>query len=222
MGILDAFEKRVDKVVNGAFAKAFKSEVQPVEIAAAMQKEMDERAAVVSRSRTVVPNDFDVHLAPEDYERLSAYSDTLTTELAGMAREHATEQRYSFLGPVTVTLHEDEEASTGMLRVSSQVQATASASAHQRPRLVAAGSQEIPLSGSVTKLGRGNDVDIRLEDPGVSRHHAEVIVGEPSLLQDLNSTNGTFLDGNRVTRAELHGGSVIRLGSTELVYRSTG
>ena len=221
--MLDRFEQRVDKMVNGAFAKAFKSEVQPVEIAAAMQKEMDERAAVVSRSRTVVPNDFDVFLAHDDFERLSAYSDTLTTELAGMAREHATEQRYSFLGPVSVTLHEDEDLSTGMLRVSSQVEATASSAPHQRPRLVATnGAQEIPLTGSVTKLGRGNDVDIRLEDPGVSRHHAEVIVGEPSLLQDLNSTNGTFLDGNRVTRAELTDGSVIRLGSTELVYRSTG
>lgn len=219
--MLDKFEQRVDKMVNGAFAKAFKSEVQPVEIAAALQKEMDERAAVVSRARTVVPNDFAVFLSADDYERLSVYSDTLTAELAGIAREYATEQRYAFLGPVSVELREEAELTTGLLKVRSQAQATDGRSAEFRPYLLAAG-QEIPLTGSVVRLGRGNDVDVRLEDPGVSRHHAEVIVGQPPVLQDLGSTNGTFLNGNRVTRSELAEGDVIRLGSTELVYRSDG
>ncbi|MDQ1308406.1 MAG: hypothetical protein QG671_4240 [Actinomycetota bacterium] len=219
--MLDKFEQRVDKMVNGAFAKAFKSEVQPVEIAAALQKEMDERAAVVSRARTVVPNDFTVFLSADDYERLSVYSDTLTAELAGIAREYATEQRYSFLGPVSVELREEAELTTGLLKVRSQAQATDGRSAEYRPHLLAAG-QQIPLTGSVVRLGRGNDVDVRLEDPGVSRHHAEVIVGQPPVLQDLGSTNGTFLNGNRVTRSELAEGDVVRLGSTELVYRSDG
>jgi hypothetical protein len=154
--------------------------VQPVEIAAALQKEMDERAAVVSRARTVVPNDFAVFLSADDYERLSVYSDTLTAELAGIAREYATEQRYAFLGPVSVELREEAELTTGLLKVRSQAQATDGRSAEFRPYLLAAG-QEIPLTGSVVRLGRGNDVDVRLG--GVSRHHAEVIVSQPPVLR---------------------------------------
>ncbi|MEO9221346.1 MAG: DUF3662 domain-containing protein [Mycobacteriaceae bacterium] len=91
MGLLDRFEQRLDRLVNGAFAKAFKAEVQPVELAAALQREMDDRAAVVSRGRTLAPNAFDVDLSAHDYDRLSVYAQTLAGELADLASEYATE-----------------------------------------------------------------------------------------------------------------------------------
>lgn len=231
MGMLDRFEQRVDKMVNGAFAKAFKSEVQPVEIAAALQKEMDERAAVVSRARTVVPNDFAVILAPEDYDRLSVYSEALTSELATMATEYAQEQRYSFLGPVTVHLKRDDDLGTGVFRTTSQATpgpvtapsaspASPPPAATGVPRLLAAG-QEIPLTGPTAVLGRGTDVDVRLEDPGVSRRHAQITLGQAPAISDLGSTNGTFVDGTRVTTQALADGSVIRLGSTTMTFRNS-
>ncbi len=236
MGILEKFEQRVDKMVNGAFAKAFKSEVQPVEIASRLQKEMDERAAVVSRARTVVPNEFVIHLSAEDYERLSVYAEALTSELADLVTEYAADQRYSFLGPVNVYLAEDSVLSTGVFRATSQATAGpqrapavspsapaaaayAPARGTYRPRLLAAG-QEIPLSGPKVILGRGNDVGVRLEDPGVSRHHAEIRLGPPALIRDLDSTNGTFVDGKKITQQELSDGAVIRLGSTTITFRA--
>ena len=109
MGLLDRFEQRLDRMVNGAFARAFKAEVQPVEIAAALQREMDDRAAVVSRGRTVVPNVFAVDLSPHDHDRLAVYAETLTEELAGMVREYAEEQRYTFLGGTSVELTRDDD-----------------------------------------------------------------------------------------------------------------
>ena len=99
MGLLDRFEDRLDRIVNGAFAKAFKSEVQPVELAAALQKEMDDRAAIVSRGRTVTPNIFTIDLSPHDDERLSVYRDALQGELGTVVTEYAAEQGYSLLGP---------------------------------------------------------------------------------------------------------------------------
>ena len=257
MGLLDRFEQSLDKLVNGAFAKAFKADVQPVEIAAALQKNMDERAAIVTRDRTVVPNEFTVRLAPSDYDRLSAYAEALTAELAGLARAHAEEQGFSFLGPVQVHLRNDDSLETGMLEVSSQAiasprgatsvpatgtrrqprPATAASrtpspdtTAVSRPvapprrpptaRLLAAG-QDIPLVDEVTVLGRGTDVSIRLEDPGVSRRHAEIhLLPTPEII-DLGSTNGTVVDGRRVTRGPLADGSVIRLGNTDLTFRSS-
>ena len=102
--MLDNFEKKLDRMVNGAFAKAFKSEVQPVEIAAGLQRELDDRATIVSRARTVVPNVFVVELSAADFERLSAFEATVNEELAGLVREYAQQQRYAFVGAAEVTL----------------------------------------------------------------------------------------------------------------------
>ena len=229
MGILDRFESSLDKMVNGAFAKAFKSDVQPVEIAAAVQKEMDERAAVVTRASTVVPNEYVVHLSESDFERLSTYADVLSGELAELAREYAQEQRYTFLGPVAVTLEGEEKQATGVFRVSSQATAAAPGPVSGRPgpgtslhpRLLA-GGQEIVLPSSECVLGRGNDVDIRLEDPGVSRVHAKINIADGvATITDLGSTNGTLVDGSKVTSQPLADGSIIRLGSTDITYRSS-
>ena len=72
MGILDNLERGLERVVNGAFAKTFRSGLQPVEITAALRRELDTKAAVVSRDRILVPNNFTVRLAPDDYERMKA------------------------------------------------------------------------------------------------------------------------------------------------------
>ena len=123
MGLLDRFEDRLDRIVNGAFAKAFKSEVQPVELAAALQKEMDDRAAIVARGRTVTPNVFTIDLSPHDDERLSVYRDALQGELATVVTEYAAEQGYALLGPAEVRLALDDSLDTGIFRVHSEARA---------------------------------------------------------------------------------------------------
>ena len=84
-------------MVEGAFARAFRSELQPVEVASAVQREMDDRAAIVAKGRTLVPNDFVVELAENDHERLDVYAESLGVELANLARDYAKEQGYSFV-----------------------------------------------------------------------------------------------------------------------------
>ena len=112
MGVLDRFEKGVERAVSGVFAKAFKSEVQPVELASALRREADNSAAVVGRDRTLVPNAYLIALGTTDFERLSAWEDTLADELTEAVTAHARQQRYAFVGPVTVTLEEDEDLDT--------------------------------------------------------------------------------------------------------------
>ena len=231
MGLLDRFEQRLDRMVNGAFARAFKAEVQPVEIAAALQREMDDRAAVVSRGRTVVPNVFTVELSPHDHERLSVYASTLTTELSAMVREYAEEQRYTFVGGIEVTIDRDDTLETGLFRVLSEARAEVASTTHGdrapavapegsgQPRLEVDGVAH-PLTRAVTRLGRGTDVDIRVDDPGASRHHAEILLGREVLLRDLGSTNGTYVDGVQVGEKVLHDGAVVQLGTTRLTFRA--
>lgn len=120
MGVLKKFEQRLEGLVNGTFAKVFKSEVQPVEIAGALQRECDNNATIWNRDRTVVPNDFIVELSAPDYERLSPYSGQLGDELAGMVRDYAKQQRYTFMGPIKVNLEKADDLDTGLYRVRSR------------------------------------------------------------------------------------------------------
>lgn len=134
MGVLKKFEQRLEGLVNGTFAKVFKSEVQPVEIAGALQRECDNNATIWNRDRTVVPNDFIVELSAPDFERLSPYSGQLGDELAGMVRDYAKQQRYTFMGPIKVSLEKADDLDTGLYRVRSRTLASSS-------------SQQAPASG---------------------------------------------------------------------------
>ena len=140
MGVLKKFEQRLEGLVNGTFAKVFKSEVQPVEIAGALQRECDNNATIWNRDRPVVPNDFIVELSTPDYERLSPYSGQLGDELAGMVRDYAKQQRYTFMGPIKVNLEKADDLDTGLYRVRSRTLAS-STSGPQAPERAPAGGQ---------------------------------------------------------------------------------
>ncbi|MGA4850051.1 FhaA domain-containing protein [Streptomyces sp. G5(2025)] len=148
MGVLKKFEQRLEGLVNGTFAKVFKSEVQPVEIAGALQRECDNNATIWNRERTVVPNDFIVELSAPDFERLSPYSGQLGDELSGMVRDYAKQQRYSFMGPIKVHLEKAEDLDTGLYRVRSR---TLASSSSQTPEHAPTG----PGPGGPAAPGRG-------------------------------------------------------------------
>ena len=261
MGVLQRFERRLGGLVEGAFAKVFKGDVQPVEIASALQRETDDRKTVVGQGKVLVPNDFVVELGPHDHERLQPWGDQLSTELASMVNEHAAEQGYSFVGPVAVAFELMGDVDTGAFRVRSGVSAGAVAEGGRltvgnqgasdraaagpgprdalpgRPRLVisaggkaTAGTPEsrgeehvLHLTHSVTVIGRAADADLRLNDPGVSRHHAEIrLEGGDLVVVDLGSTNGVRVNDGPVTRRRLTSGDRIELGSTTLVFQRDG
>jgi len=232
-------------MVEGAFARAFKSELQPVEIASAVQREMDDRAAIVAQGRTLVPNDFVVELAETDFQRLEVYADSLGIELSTLAREYAREQGYSFVGPVQMRFEGVPELTTGTFRIRSGVIRGTTVedgeirrpssdlprpAGHLRgqPRLLVSspngseGSTQrtYELTAPITILGRGTDCDLRLVDAGVSRHHAELRVEDGEVvLVDLGSTNGTFVNGQPIRRIVLTDGTQVTLGRTTLVFR---
>ncbi|MEU6080255.1 DUF3662 and FHA domain-containing protein [Streptomyces sp. NPDC047108] len=138
MGVMKRFEQRLEGLVNGTFAKVFKSEVQPVEIAGALQRECDNNATIWNRDRTVVPNDFIVELSTPDHERLSPYSGQLGDELSGMVRDYAKQQRYTFMGPIKVHLEKADDLDTGLYRVRSRTLASSESQAQQGRRPAAA------------------------------------------------------------------------------------
>ncbi|MFI6106129.1 FhaA domain-containing protein [Streptomyces sp. NPDC051310] len=148
MGVLKRFEQRLEGLVNGTFAKVFKSEVQPVEIAGALQRECDNNATIWNRERTVVPNDFIVELSAPDYERLSPYSGQLGDELSGLVRDYAKQQRYTFMGPIKVHLEKADDLDTGLYRVRSRTLASSTSQSAEPSQGARPGGYGYPPAGA--------------------------------------------------------------------------
>jgi hypothetical protein len=215
VGLLDSFEKGLERAVNSAFAKTFRSGIQPVEIASALRSELDKKAAVVSRDRILAPNTFTVRLSPADDEKMQSIGPALGTELDTLVQKHAKAQGYSFAGPVSISLERDEQLSTGTLRVDSS---TVEGRVSWRGVVDIAGRRH-PLVKARTVIGRGSDADITIPDAGTSRKHVEILWdGERAMVRDMNSTNGTQLNGRKVIEAALPPDSTITIGRTDIVF----
>jgi len=225
MGILDRFEQGVERVVNGAFSKAFRSEVKPVELASALRRDVDNRAAAVGVGRTVVPNEFTIELSPSDLEHIEDWgAEALADELAANVTEHAATQHYAFVGPVTVSFEEAEELPAGRFQLRSAtvrgaVAPAASAAPSPRHPLLDIDGQRYLLTGPLTVIGRGSEADIIVDDPGVSRRHLEIRVTPDGVVAtDLGSTNGVFVEGHQVPAATLVDGNTITIGRTRIMF----
>ncbi|MDJ0339916.1 DUF3662 and FHA domain-containing protein [Cryobacterium sp. PH31-O1] len=216
MGILDNFEKGLERAVNGAFAKTFRSGLQPVEITSALRRELDTKAAVVARDRILAPNRFTVRMSHTDYGRMSALGVTLIDELTVLVQKHGTEQRYQFTGGIVITLQDDRSLSEGMVQIdSSSVKSTVA----WTPVLDINGTRH-PLVKARTVIGRGSDSDITVDDTGTSRRHVEILWdGARAQVRDLGSTNGSQLNGSPVSQAILEPDSTVTIGRTRIVFR---
>lgn len=216
MGFLDSIERGIEKAVNGAFAKTFRSGVEPVEIASALKRELDTQASVVSRDRILVPNRLTVRLASADFQRLRRLGDSLLDELTGTLQTHARQSGYSFPGPIDLGLEPDDDLTTGMLEIRSD----SAAGEVEWTAVVDIKGKRYRLRKGSTIIGRGSDADITVDDAGSSRKHAEIIWdGTRAQVSDLGSTNGTTLNGRALKSALLEPDSIIDIGATRIVYR---
>ena len=216
MGLLDNFEKGLERAVNGAFAKTFKSGLQPVEITAALRRELDTKAAIVSRDRILVPNKFVVRLSPEDYERITGLGDALIDELTQLVQSHAAAQRYSFAGGISIRLENADNLSQGMIDIQS---VNVKGEIAWTPVLDINGKRH-PIKRARTVIGRGTEADITVDDTSISRKHIEILWdGKRGQINDLGSTNGALLNGQPVSKSLLEPDSVIDIGRTRIVFR---
>ena len=216
MGILDKFERGLERVFNGAFAKTFKSGLQPVEIIAALKREMDTNTSIVSRERILVPNRFHVIVSPTDYDRLSGMGDSLRDMLMREVETHAVQHRYQFPGGLSIKLMHDDSLSEGQLSIESR---SVEGRVNWTP-VVDVNGQRFHLHRGSNVIGRGTEAHITIEDSGASRRHAEIVWdGQRAGIRDLGSTNGTRCNGRRVAQAALDSDSLIEIGRTQLTFR---
>ena len=256
MGVFRSIEHRIESLVEGAFGRAFRSHVQPVELARKLAKEMDEHRSV-SVSRVYVPNEYVLYLSPQDREALPP-EDALLTELADYLSEHARREGYALLSTPRVLLEEDDDLALGEFGIATRMvhpkKATPAAEPAEEPEMEAApevGATKIYKPPSATAavsaeeaealglarqpaalfvngsrheltkpafvLGRSRECDVRLDDPNVSRRHAEVRREDGAFwVIDLGSTNGIEVNGRKVDRARLANDDRITIGKTEV------
>ncbi|MFV0251999.1 MAG: FhaA domain-containing protein [Beutenbergiaceae bacterium] len=224
MGVLDRFEKGVERALSGTFSKAFKTNVKPVDISVAIRRNMDDNTAALSRGRTVVPNAYTVELGTAEFDQIHSWgAEALADEMVAAAEDHAREQGYVFVGPVEVTFTENPEAAGGLTVESTSrrgaVAPATTGSASRRHPILDIDGQRYLLTGPVTVIGRGSEADIVVDDTGISRRHLEIrITPDGVVASDLGSTNGTFVEGHRVPAATLVDGNTLTIGRTRILF----
>lgn len=121
MSLADRFERRLEGLVGGAFARVFKGQVEPVEIGNALQREATDKKSVVGGGQVMCPNRYRVTLSPSDHERLMPWEAQLTSSLAELVQEYLDENHWTTIGDVEVFLALDEQLHTGIFGVASRM-----------------------------------------------------------------------------------------------------
>jgi hypothetical protein len=217
---LKGFERRLERAVEGGFARLFRSGLKPVELGRKLTREMDDNRTVDVRGRTVVPNHFTVELSGTDHEAFAEIAETLERELAEAAREHARDEGYAFLGPVHVDLQVADDLRTGSFALTARMRPGEGGTG--AGSLVLPTGDRVPLGEETITVGRLPESTIVLADPNVSRKHAEIRPrGSTFVVVDLGSTNGTRVNGIRINEHELVDGDEVAFGNTRMRFEAS-
>ncbi len=218
---LQEFERRLERLVEGVFAKAFRRGLTPIEVGRRLTREMDIRRTVGVRG-IITPNQFNVAVSAEDYENVIAKMEqALRTDLGGYMREHAREEGYSLVGPIEVNFAVDQGLGPGEFLVRSDM--VEGAGGGPVGALVTPEGKRVEVAAEPVVIGRHPECDVVLNDAEVSRQHAEVRREEGAfLVVDLGSLNGTRVNGVGVKQPrELQDGDQITIGTHALRFEAS-
>lgn len=231
MSILRDFESRLERIVEGFFSKAFRSGLQPVELAKRVLREM-ENGKTVGVREVWVPNRYVLRLSEEDRGKVEGMENALSRELQQVVVEGARERGYRVVAQPEVAFETDPKLRRGDFRVqpefteetgpaTGRVAVGAPTSAGTLV-LIEDGSdiKRFPISADTTVIGRLGGSDIEINDPGASRRHAEIRRrGQEIVVVDLGSTNGTLVNESKISEKVLEEGDRITIGRTTLEFR---
>ena len=250
MSVLRNLESKLAGLVEGTFSRAFKSEVRPVEIARKLAREMEQHK-VTSLSRTYAPSEYVVWLSPRDREQFEGYEGELRRELSGYLLEHARRERIALLTRPQISFETDDALRLGEFGIQARLVRSAEEDDSDAPSqgdhghtMVYSASNRISdqlaepdprrpsarlrvdgrtsvIGGRGAVLGRSREADVQVDDPNVSRKHAEVRPSGASwTVRDLGSTNGVKVNGRRIQGAQsLRDGDTITIGTSDIVFQ---
>lgn len=214
---LQAFERRLERLVEGVFSRTFTSQIQPVEIGRAIIRRLETQRTITTEG-TTIPNTIVVHLSPADVERLGSVLNNLADELCALVRDHANGEKYRLVGPIDITLVSDPSVQVGQISISTSFDYGRGAN---QGVLVSTTGERYLLTKDITTLGRLTTCDIALSDSQASRLHAEIHkTAEGYELVDKGSTNGTRVNGKKVTHHQLIIGDEVQFANTVFMFQA--
>jgi hypothetical protein len=244
--LLRSLEEKIEGLVEGAFSRAFKTHVQPVELARKLAKEMEEHKTV-SVSRVYVPNHYVVFLSTQDREQFQSYEVALKKELSDYLLERARGEGLALVTRPQIEFKTDERLQLGEFGIQAQLLGEPEGDTEPpqadyghtmvytpdratppprdfmaRPQgrgYVTIDGKRTMLAGERMTIGRSRECELLVDDPNVSRRHAEIRKTiEGWMIVDLGSTNGVKVNGRRVNEEVLRPGDKITLGLVELEF----
>lgn len=196
--VLKSVENRIERIFEKTFSRTFKSTLQPIEIGTRIVREVDLTRRLSGRG-PVSANVIRVWLGPADAERFEGFQKALVSELEESVRQHALSEGYAFVGPVKVEIFVDDDLKAGAVEVKTEF-----VGGESQPRLIASDGRSFPIGDEPLIIGRSPDVEVVVNDSNVSRQHAEVWrTAQGVAIRDLQSTNGTYVNGHRVSAVSL-------------------
>ena len=214
MGLLDKLEKSIEKVVRKPFNATFKSLLDPIEIASQIKSSMDNQVSV-EQEQKLVAHRYQLLVSEKDFEALSADQLNLDRKLTEMVTEHLKQKNYATIDDLRFILGKSEKLSVGDLEINITESET---DVYWQP-FIEFDEQKIPLPKGRTRVGRGSEADVKVNDRTLSRIHLELLFnGEKAGVRDLGSTNGSFLNGQKFQEGPLVNGNVITCGNTEIKF----
>ena len=243
MSVLRSLETKIADLVEGAFGRAFRSEITPVELARRLVREMD-RHRRGSLASATVPNEYVISLSPGDRRHFAAVEASLIDELAAHLLEHARAERLALPSRPQIELRTDPRLSLGACTIEARLNNAPAPAVARRPGVppppppaastapvggevlprawLEAEGQHIPIGASGVVIGRSAEVDVVIPAQEVSRRHAQILPDANGwTLLDLGSTNGIRVNGRQVgVPTRLTDGDVIGIGPVELVFEA--
>lgn len=219
MGLRD-LERAIERSVDGVLGRVFRSEVSRLEIAKRVERELEAGTRRGPGHTRVMPNEIEVRIHPDDAKSLESEPAEIERDLLSMARSQARDSECSFEGPLVVTVTATPEAQRGTI----EVFATAEHSIAGVPpgTLIYPDGYRYDLAASGPQgivLGRDISSDIVIDDERASREHAHVRpTARGWIVEDVGSTNGTRVNGFRMTAQLLVDGDIVTIGATTFTF----
>ena len=244
MNLLNKIENRLEKLFNEIFTRADRNSIKPIEMALGIVREMQKKS-VEGIKKTYSPNIFTIKLNSVDYENISTYRNTLTGDLTEYIIQYAVENNLHFINKPEIIFEADENTARGKINIEGEMleqsiqaesgptedeiyeedtcERTSKIKSKTTPVLIEITRSGLPVHPiyQKTSIGRSQDCDIVVDDIGVSRHHLMVRTEDDGSIsaEDLRSTNGTYLNGERISSSILSDGDEILIGKTKLLFR---
>ena len=218
--VLKRIEQKLEKLVEGTFTRVFPSSVKPIELGKRGRRVLEDKKTIGVQGQIIIPNRYVISLSPKDLENIESIQESIQREISSSIRDHANDENYHFQGTLTVEIFSNSSLKTGSIEVDGLFEENKGG--FPPGSLIDENGKRLIITEQKLSIGRDTKSTMQVVDVEVSRNHAEIrLLNTSFVLIDLQSTNGTFVNGQRVQEHTLQNFDQIKIGSTILLFQKS-